>query len=597
MKPGEIVASKYRLTGRLGTGGMGEVWAAEHTSTEREFAIKFMHARLAASPGSRQRFTREARASARINHPNIIDVFDVGELEDGSLYLVMELLDGMSLDDALYAAPPLSVRDLLAVMVDTVKALAAAHAVDIVHRDVKPGNIFLHRERSSGLATAKVLDFGISKFSAANDGSNATKNSSILGSPRYMSPEQTRSAANVDARADIWSVGVVLFQGLTGRWPHEGDSFSSLVVAIATLPPKPIDAYARRLPPELCSLVQRCLGPLEQRIQTAAELAAGLERILGNGDLANIPLPPQRDMDEVSHHGVTTGGLRVKTPPPLTGSGAGISVIPPFDGGGAQALAALTPSKAVPADSARDERSAVAIAFSGILDDTTTQSPPSSDASNAATDPLPKTLPPPPSVAPVNVTPPPLAFPGGLFAPPVPGSPAVALRGGGLTASVSTMNVETLAVPPPNDLTTSRPSHPVPPFQPPISQVPPFRSRQTNVLRVVAIMLGVAAVGIGALVFSAARAPSDAQAGSAAATSQSELQPAPTAAPAVPDPIVAVSSTTPAAASASVAPSTAALVPGKTQTKLPVRQPKQPQPPPPKPAGKKKTIEGLGSGL
>src|SRR5262245_23208307 len=123
MKAGEIVASKYRLKGRLGTGGMGEVWAAEHVTTEREFAIKFMHPHLAQSQNSRQRFTREARASARINHPNIIDVFDVGELEEGALYLVMELLDGISLDDAFYATPPLSVRDLLAVMVDTTKAL------------------------------------------------------------------------------------------------------------------------------------------------------------------------------------------------------------------------------------------------------------------------------------------------------------------------------------------------------------------------------------------------------------------------------------------------------------------------------------------
>jgi serine/threonine-protein kinase len=596
MKPGEIVASKYRLTRRLGTGGMGEVWSAEHTATEREFAIKFMHPHLASSAGSRQRFMREARASARINHPSIIDVFDVGELEDGALYLVMELLDGISLDDALYADPPLSVRDLLAVMVDTVKALSAAHVVDIIHRDVKPGNIFLHRERGSGLAVAKVLDFGISKFSAANDGSSSTKNSSILGSPRYMSPEQTRSAASVDARADIWSAGVVLFQGLTGRWPHDGDSFSSLVVAIATLPPRSITDFVSHLPAELCSIVQRCLAPMDQRFQTAAELAAGLERILGNGDLANIPLPVQHDLEEASHHSVTTGALRVKTPPPLTGSGAGVSIVPVLGGGGAQALASLPPSKAVPAASARDERSAPAITFSGIIDaDTTTESPPSSNASNAATNPLPQMRAQLPPVAPVELTPPPLALPERLFAPPVVGSPAVALRGGGLTASISTMNVETLAVTPPNDLTTSRASRPVPSFQPPISQVPPFRSRQTSVLGVVAITLGVAVVAIGALVFSAARAPSAAQAGSPGVASPPELRPAPTVEPAVLDPVASASSTTSAAASASVAPSTAALVPG--QKGLPLRQPKPPQAPPPKPTAKKKTIEGLGSGL
>jgi serine/threonine-protein kinase len=336
MKPGEIIAAKYRLKHRLGVGGMGEVWAAQHTATGRDFAIKFMHAHVAASKQARQRFSREARASARINHPNIIDVFDVGELEDGCLYLVMELLDGISLADAFFVQPPISVRDFVSIMLDTSRALSAAHAAGIVHRDIKPGNIFLHRDRSSGLAYAKLLDFGISKFGASED-DLSTKTGSVLGSPRYMSPEQARSAAAADHRADVWAMGVILFEGTVGTWPHEGDSFSSLVVAIATTPPASIDQMAPHLPDDLRSIVRDALMPIDQRMASAGELAARLEAVLQNEALAAVPLPrPRRDQGE--ERSFTTGGdlkvgLPSKTPPPLAPrvGGSGLSTTPqPF---------------------------------------------------------------------------------------------------------------------------------------------------------------------------------------------------------------------------------------------------------------------------
>ncbi|MEJ7734916.1 MAG: protein kinase [Polyangiaceae bacterium] len=313
MKSGEVIAAKYRLKHRLGVGGMGEVWAAQHNATGRDFAIKFMHAHVAASPQARQRFSREARASARINHPNIIDVFDVGELDDGCLYLVMELLDGVSLADAFFITPAISVRDFVSIMLDTSRALSAAHAAGIVHRDIKPGNIFLHRDRGSGLAYAKLLDFGISKFGSSEDDFN-TKTGSVLGSPRYMSPEQARSAAAADHRADVWAMGVILFEGTVGTWPHEGDSFSSLVVAIATTQPASIDQVAPHLPDDLRSIVRDALLPLEQRMGSAGELAARLEAVLQNEALAALPLPrPHRSPGE--ERSFTTGGdLKVGLP-------------------------------------------------------------------------------------------------------------------------------------------------------------------------------------------------------------------------------------------------------------------------------------------
>jgi serine/threonine protein kinase len=293
MRAGEVLAEKYRLEKRLGLGGMGEVWSVTHTGTGREFAVKLMHAHSATSPSARQRFTREARVSAKINHPCVIDVLDVGETDDGCLYLVMELLDGLTLSEAFHGAPPLSIRDFLSIVLDVVGVLDAAHAVGVVHRDIKSSNIFLHRDRATGLFSPKVLDFGISKL-AGNADASTTKSGAVLGSPRYMSPEQTRSAANVDHRADLWAIGVVLFEGLTGSWPHEGDSFSSLVVAICTIPPISIDQIAPNLPESIRSLVRDCLKPIDSRLASAEALAKRLEVALQDPSLAQIPLPHPR---------------------------------------------------------------------------------------------------------------------------------------------------------------------------------------------------------------------------------------------------------------------------------------------------------------
>jgi serine/threonine-protein kinase len=289
MKAGEVVADRYRLDARLGIGGMGEVWKATHQTTRREYAIKLLHAHAATSLTARERFTREARVSAKINHPNVIDIFDAGEHDEGTLFLAMELLDGITLADAFHLSPPLSVQDLLVVIHDTARALSAAHAVGIVHRDIKPANVFLHRARSTGLASPKLLDFGISKFTSAND-EHHTKTGAVLGSPRYMSPEQTRSAASVDHRADLWACGVILFEGLTGTWPHEGDSFSSLVVAICTTPPTSIDRMVPDLPESVRSIVRDALKPVNDRIQSAAELADRLAAAARDPALAQWPL-------------------------------------------------------------------------------------------------------------------------------------------------------------------------------------------------------------------------------------------------------------------------------------------------------------------
>ncbi|APR84760.1 Serine/threonine protein kinase [Minicystis rosea] len=316
MKPGAVIAGKYQLESRLGVGGMGEVWRATHLELGRPFALKFMHAYAAASQTARRRFAREARVSAKINHPNVIEVLDVDELDDGVLFLAMELLEGVSLAEALYAEQPLTVQEFLTVMLDTARALGAAHLADVVHRDIKPGNIFLHRD-ASGFASAKILDFGISKLTGVDD-SHHTKSGVVLGSPRYMSPEQTRSAAAVDGRTDIWSLGVILFEGLTGTWPHEGDSFTSLVVAICTSPPASIDQMAPDLPEALRSIVRDCLKPPAERIQSAHELEARLAAVVLDPRFTRVVLPrPQHPPNEMVRSVVS-----VRVRPPLFASGS-----------------------------------------------------------------------------------------------------------------------------------------------------------------------------------------------------------------------------------------------------------------------------------
>ncbi len=290
MKQGDLVASKYRLQSRLGQGGMGVVWSAAHAQTGREFAIKFLHPVVAAaSEDARRRFLQEARTSARVNHPNIIDILDVGELEDGSLFLVMELLEGMNLGEALRAEPRFNARDLFLIVAGAAMALGAAHSVGVIHRDVKPPNIFLHRDRTLGQVRVKMLDFGVSKVLADGDGM-ATHSGSLLGSPRYMAPEQAISATSADGRSDIWSLGVILYEALTGQFPHDGDSSNSLVIAIATKPPKPISQVAPTLPPAVRQLVDDCLLPPHERIQTAEILVDRIMSTLATLDLTEIPL-------------------------------------------------------------------------------------------------------------------------------------------------------------------------------------------------------------------------------------------------------------------------------------------------------------------
>ena len=286
MRAGLVIAGKYRLVRELGAGGMGSVWQAVHLVTEREFAIKFLHASCAASGSLLARFFQEARVSGKLRHPSVIEIFDVGTAPElaGAPFLVMELLDGASLDVLVQQLGPLPPRMVLETIADSARALALAHDKGIVHRDLKPANIFLHRP-GTGALVPKVLDFGISKM-ASRSGPDVitaglTDTGTVLGSPLYMSPEQAASDKTIDGRSDIHALGVVLWECLVGAAPFLSDTYNVLVVQIITGERPRLHDVMPSAPPEVAAIVERAMARRrEERFQSAAEFADALEAVI-----------------------------------------------------------------------------------------------------------------------------------------------------------------------------------------------------------------------------------------------------------------------------------------------------------------------------
>ncbi len=246
--------------------------SAVHLSLGESVAVKFLHPSLLSDPESVERFMREARATSRIKHEHVVRVFDVGTSDRGIPYIAMELLVGQDLGRMLEDGP-LTLMLAVDCVLQTAEALAEAHAAGIVHRDIKPSNICLLR-RSDGSPQVKVLDFGISKLvTSGDDQSRLTSTRAVFGSPTYMSPEQLRSAKRVDGRTDIWALGVVLHELLTGRCPFEGDNVSGILASIAADPPIPLRAHRRDVPAAVEAAVLSCLEKDPTRRVTLAELA------------------------------------------------------------------------------------------------------------------------------------------------------------------------------------------------------------------------------------------------------------------------------------------------------------------------------------
>ena len=330
--PGMLIAEKYAVERVVGEGGIGVVVAAKHVDLDQTVAIKYLRPKALASPNAAERFLREARLAARIRSEHIVRVYDVSRLADGTPYMVMEYLTGKDLGRILAAEGPLQVERAVDYILQACEALAEAHVAGIVHRDLKPDNLFV-ATGSAGKSVLKILDFGISKLSAKRttpgSPSSITQAEDTFGTPVYMSPEQLRSSGDVDARADVWAIGVVLYELLTGRLPFDGDGLPELCTAILATPPAPLLTMRPNLPAELQTVLDRCLEKdREARYQNVAELAQ---------ELRPFASPTAHARVEHVVRIIQEGGERVRPPTPIPGAVSarplhGAPTMPPSEG-------------------------------------------------------------------------------------------------------------------------------------------------------------------------------------------------------------------------------------------------------------------------
>lgn len=292
MVPDTIIAGKYRLVRHLGDGAMGSVWEAVNQLTQRPFAIKLIQKTTAGAADLRERMLREASAAGRLRHRNVIEVYDVGDTDEGDPFLVMELLHGETLDALMERRKRLSVAVTAAIGSEVAHALRAAHDAGIIHRDLKPANVFLHELEERGVVV-KVLDFGVSKL-VSDQNASATVTGTAIGSPAYMSPEQAVGSKGLDHRTDIWSLGVLLYEMASGRPAFDGETVFAIVADILHGDvPRLIDAVPTA-DPRLSSIIARCMErDVERRYRSARDVAADLETLLPRSSASVLA-----DMDE-----------------------------------------------------------------------------------------------------------------------------------------------------------------------------------------------------------------------------------------------------------------------------------------------------------
>jgi serine/threonine-protein kinase len=440
VKPGDVLAGKYRVERVLGAGGMGVVVAAQHLQLDERVALKFLLPDALANHDLLARFLREARAAAKIKSEHVARVTDVGQLESGSPYIVMEYLEGIDLAGWLTERGVLPIEQTVDFVLQACEALADAHALGIVHRDLKPANLFCVR-RAHGETTVKVLDFGISKVTSDMAGQHKTRTSAPMGTPLYMSPEQMQNAKNVDARTDVWSLGCILFELLTGRVPFEAETLTELVLTVVHGTAPPVRALRSDVPEALEQIVARCLEKdRERRFPTVGKLAAALEPFGGKHAARSVErilatlraagqqsvAPPPPTSAPVTPR-TATGATWTETLPgsrssrrlawALGGGGAALVLL------GALALVALRPravaasSSSSPPPSAAPQTASSAITIEPVaVTAPLTAPPPSASVAAAAPPPKARALPPPPppkptasasgSVAAKNCTPP-----------------------------------------------------------------------------------------------------------------------------------------------------------------------------------------------
>lgn len=333
LNPGDIVDQKYRIVRLLGEGGMGAVYEGENTRIHRRVAIKVLHSSVASSQDAVQRFEREAQAAGRIGSEHIVEVLDLGHLSDGDRYMVMEFLDGQSLSERIEARGRMSAQAIAPIVVQLLEGLRAAHDAGIIHRDLKPDNVFLLASRSSQKDFVKILDFGISKFNTLGGEFSMTRTGAVMGTPYYMSPEQAKGNRDVDLRADLYAVGVILYEALAGEVPFSAETFNELLFKIVLESPAPLVDKVPDMDPAFAAIVDKAMArDPGQRFQTAEEMKLALEAWL-----AGAPLLMDNTLTQGTPHGVVRSPMHTPAP-----AGAGATGMGHAAGGSARPIGQKT---------------------------------------------------------------------------------------------------------------------------------------------------------------------------------------------------------------------------------------------------------------
>jgi serine/threonine-protein kinase len=291
---GAVLSRRFRLLQELGRGGMGAVYAAERVEDGRYVAVKILHPQFIGDVQVLQRFLEEGRTCMRLEHPNILRVHECNTAEDGSSYLVMDLLEGVPLSAYTRNGGRISVAHAVPILVGMLAGLEHAHAMGVVHRDLKPGNVFLARD-PEGLIAVKLLDFGIAKvMDIAGGMGNKTKTGMLLGTPAYMSPEQIKSAKDVDSRADLWSAGVMFYEMLTGRTAFPAPTEYARLSAVLQATPEPVEAIDPTLAPFAPFLARALQKDPAARYQTARDMSLAVRTIAAGDRKSLVPDPTSR---------------------------------------------------------------------------------------------------------------------------------------------------------------------------------------------------------------------------------------------------------------------------------------------------------------